>query len=71
MLFTFGYVEHLLEVLVGRVDLHGEGRHQVQQQQNFNDDFYLHKNHYCRKTFLKNALISMCHFLKYRTLSSL
>jgi hypothetical protein len=46
MLNTFGYVEHLLEVLVGRVDLHGKGRHQVQQQQHFNDDFYLHKKIY-------------------------
>jgi hypothetical protein len=53
VLFTFGYVEHLLEVLVGRVDLHGKGRHQVQQQQDFNDDFDLHNK---IKNFVKNSL---------------
>ncbi len=52
---TFWYVEHLLEVLVGRVDLHGEGRHQVQQQQHFNDDFDLHKK------FFLSKLSKMCH----------
>jgi hypothetical protein len=60
MLITFGYVEHLLEVLVGRVDLHGEGRHQVQEQQNFNDDFDLYNKKHFVKDLLTNALKSMC-----------
>jgi hypothetical protein len=56
MLITFGYVEHLLEVLVGRVDLHGKGRHQVQQQQYFYDDFDLHNKNIFVKSSLKHKL---------------